>query len=190
MGLKEGLLCLLNRADAHGYQLKNEIEETTGEIWQVNIGQVYTTLQRLERDGLVASTAANRDGRVVYTITDAGRVEARAWMESPVELAAAGRDEISLKVLMAIVSGVEDPRRVIEKQRGATMTILQDYTTLKSEDSKDDLAWLLYLDRLILSAEAELRWLERVEARLDSLPTETESTKTTPSISEPLEVTS
>jgi hypothetical protein len=108
-----------------------------------------------------------------------------AWLAAPVDLAAAGRDEISLKVLMAMVSGAIDPRRVVERQRGATMTILQDFTTLKSDDSKDDLAWQLYLDRLILSAEAELRWLERVEARLDLMPpfetTDlTESMKTDP----------
>jgi DNA-binding PadR family transcriptional regulator len=170
MGLKEGLLCLLDRGDAHGYQLKADIEATTGDTWHVNIGQVYTTLQRLERDGFVASTESNGDGRVVYTITDLGKHEVRDWMATPVDLAAAGRDEITLKILMAMSSGVEHPRRVIEKQRGATMTLLQDYTTLKGDDGNDDLAWSLHLDRLILSAEAELRWLERVEARLDDMP--------------------
>ncbi|MEX1092695.1 MAG: PadR family transcriptional regulator [Acidimicrobiia bacterium] len=170
MGLKEGLLCLLVNGDAHGYQLKSELEATTGETWQVNIGQVYTTLQRLERDGLVESTESNGDGRVIYTLTDLGRQGVAKWLAAPVDLAAAGRDEISLKVLMAMVSGAIDPRRVVERQRGATMTLLQDFTTLKASDSNDDLAWQLYLDRLILSAEAELRWLERVEARLDLMP--------------------
>lgn len=170
MGLKEGLLCLLVRGDTHGYHLKSELETATGDTWQVNVGQVYTTLQRLERDGLVATIESNGDGRVVYTITDEGRAEVRSWMQTPVDLAASGRDEISLKVLMA-VSGVADPRRVVERQRGATMTLLQDYTTLKGDESSaDDLAWQLHLDRLILRAEAELRWLDRVEARLEILP--------------------
>lgn len=190
MGLKEGLLCLLAKGDAHGYQLKTDIESTTGDIWQVNIGQVYTTLQRLERDGLVESTESNGDNRVVYTITDSGRQDARDWMATPVNLAASGRDEISMKVLMAMVSGVEEPRRVIEKQRGATMTLLQDYTTLKGDDSNDDLAWLLHLDRLILSAEAELRWLERVEARLDAMPDALQQQTDPVPNPEPIEVTS
>lgn len=173
MGIREGLLCLLARGAAHGYQLKTDLEGTTGDTWQVNIGQVYTTLQRLERDDLVYSRESNGEGRVVYTITDRGRDEVRSWMQTPVDLAASGRDEISLKLLMAIEAGVERPRRVIERQRGATMALLQDYTTLKSDESNDDLAWQLHLDRLILSAEAELRWLERVEARLDAMaPTE------------------
>jgi DNA-binding PadR family transcriptional regulator len=170
MGLREGLLCILVRGDAHGYRLKSELEAATGDTWQVNIGQVYTTLQRLERDGLVESTESNGDGRVVYTVTDLGREEVRAWLATSVDLAASGRDEISLKVLMAMVCGVADPRRVIEKQRGSTMTLLQDYTTLKADASDEDFAWQLYLDRLILSAEAELRWLERVEARLEVMP--------------------
>jgi hypothetical protein len=70
------------------------------------------------------------------------------------------------------------------------MTLLQDYTSLKGDESNDDLAWLLHLDRLILSAEAELRWLERVEARLDTMSSSSEPVKTTDPISEPLEVTS
>ena len=170
MGLREGLLSILVRSDAHGYRLKLELEAATGDTWQVNIGQVYTTLQRLERDGLVESAESDAEGRIAYAVTDRGREEVRQWLATPVDLAASGRDEISLKVLMAMVSGVSDPRRVVEKQRGSTMTLLQDYTTLKAGASDHDLAWQLYLDRLILNAEAELRWLERVEARLDSMP--------------------
>jgi DNA-binding PadR family transcriptional regulator len=180
MGLKEGLLCLLVKEDAHGYQLKTDLEATTGDTWQINIGQVYTTLQRLERDGLVESTESNGDGRVVYTLTDTGREEATMWLTRPVDLAASGRDEISLKVLMAMRTGVGDPRRVIEKQRGSTMGMLQDFTALKSDSTNQDFAWQIYLDRLIFSAEAELRWLERVESRLEEIsasPANRESTE-------------
>jgi DNA-binding PadR family transcriptional regulator len=188
MGLREGLLCILVRGDAHGYRLKSELESATGDTWQVNIGQVYTTLQRLERDGFVESAESNTDGRIVYTVTDLGREEVRQWLVTPVDLAASGRDEISLKVLMAMVSGVSDPRRVVEKQRGSTMTLLQDYTTLKADASDEDFAWQLYLDRLIFSAEAELRWLERVEARLDAKP-HSEATESSESeATEPVEV--
>ncbi len=169
MGVREGLLCLLARGDSHGYGLKLELESTTGHTWRLNIGQVYTTLQRLERDGLVRSKEADDDGRVVYSITDEGRAVAQAWMTTAVDLPVADRDEISLKILMAVRSGVADPRRVVERQRGATMGLLQDYVNLKAADDGGDLAWLLHLDRLIYSAEAELRWLDRVEDRLDAL---------------------
>lgn len=189
MGLREGLLSILVKGDAHGYLLKTELEAATGDTWQVNIGQVYTTLQRLERDGLVEPVESNGDGRVVYTLTEPGRDEVDAWLSAPVDLAAAGRDEISLKVLMAMVSGVVDPRRVIERQRGQTMALLQDYTTLKADDTDDDFAWQLHLDRLILSADSELRWLERVEARLDSMAPRLPSVGSrTAEVDEPLEV--
>jgi len=170
LGIKEGLLALLSSEPAHGYQLKLNLESAIGETWRLNVGQVYTTLQRLERDGLVASAGSDDQGRIVYRITDPGRDQARLWMTSPEELAEAGRDEISLKVLIALVSGVTDPRRVVEVQRGSTMALLQDYARLKASDDGSELAWQLYLDRLIFSAEAELRWLERVESRLEELP--------------------
>lgn len=178
MGLKEGLLCLLAGGDSHGYELKVHLEATTGETWQVNVGQIYTTLQRLERDGLVVHSNGD-DGRVVYSLTKAGRTAAIEWIEEPVELAVANRDEISLKVLMAIRSGIQDPRRVIERQRGSTMALLQDYTTLKSDEDAEDIGWLLYLDRLVFSAEAELRWLDKVESRLEEQPTGTSQMTTT-----------
>lgn len=167
MPLKEGLLCLLAANDSHGYELKSQLEATTGDTWQINIGQIYSTLQRLERDGLVVH--ANTDeSRVVYSLTEAGHHAASEWMATPVDLAVAGRDDISLKILMAIKSGIDDPRRVIERQRGATMALLQDYTTLKATED-DDIGWLLHLDRLIFSAEAELRWLDKVEGRLETM---------------------
>jgi len=167
VALKEGLLCLLAVGDSYGYELKSQLEAATADTWQVNIGQIYTTLQRLERDGLVVHSDAN-DGRVIYSLTEAGRLAASEWMAKPVDLAVAGRDEISLKILMAMRSGIEDSRRVIERQRGATMALLQDYTALKVGED-DDFGWLLHLDRLIFSAEAELRWLDRVESRLEDM---------------------
>lgn len=170
MGLKEGLLCLLAVSDSHGYELKSQMEATTGDTWQINIGQIYTTLQRLERDGLVVHSDAD-DGRVVYSLTETGRLAASEWMARPVDLAVAGRDEISLKILMAIRSGIDDPRRVLERQRGSTMGLLQDYTALKADEG-NDIGWLLQLDRLIFSAEAELRWLDKVESRLETMAVE------------------
>lgn len=169
MGVKEGLLALLARGENHGYQLKVDLEAATGELWAINVGQIYTTLSRLERDGLVTSAGSDSHGRVVYRITKEGREAVVAWMAGPVELAAAGRDELSLKLLMAVASGW-GAGRVVEVQRGATMGLLQDYTALKAAGEDRDLAWQLQLDRLIFSAEAELRWLERVETRLEDAP--------------------
>jgi len=166
MGIKEGLLTLLAQGPAHGYQLKLDFEAATGEAWPLNVGQVYTTLQRLDRDGLVDLVETDGEGRVIYAITAAGRGLLQAWMLTPVERTVTNRDDVSMKLLLSMASGVVDPVEVIAIQRDATMAGIQDYTRLKNRTDPDDLAWLLHIDRLILRAEAELRWLDRVEDRL------------------------
>lgn len=167
MGIKEGLLALLADQPKHGYQLKLDLEAATGDSLTVNVGQIYTTLQRLERDGLVDVADTDAEGRVVHSITAEGRRRLEDWMSRPEALAAAGRDEISLKVLVALFTSAVDPIRVVDTQRRATMGALQDYTALRARDEGEDLAWQLHLDRLIYSAEAELKWLDRVEQRLN-----------------------
>ena len=171
MGVREGLLALLARGPRHGYQLKLEFEEATGEVWPINIGQVYTTLQRLERDGLVIGGEADVEGRIVYELTRDGLAEATTWLTTAVDRTVPGRDEVTIKLLVAMVAGVVDPHAVVDAQRVATLTALQDYTRLKSDaDPGADMAWLLQVERLVMQAEAELRWLDRVEDRLGLLP--------------------
>lgn len=172
MGIREGLLVLLGDGPKYGYQLKVDFEAATGEAWPLNVGQVYTTLQRLERDGLVAEADTDDEGRVSYTLTDVGRGEFIDWMTTAEKRAVPARDEVAMKVLLAASSaGVVDPSVVIDEQRRATMANLQEYTRLRSKtenaaDGDGDLAWLLQLDRLILLRQAELRWLDDAEERL------------------------
>lgn len=167
MGVREGLLALLAEGPRHGYQLKLDFEQATAEVWPVNIGQVYTTLQRLERDGLVTGGDADDEGRVTYHLTREGMDEATAWFTTPLDRTAPERDEVSMKLLLAMVAGIVEPRAVIQSQRVATLTALQDYTHLKARADDSEIAWMLQLERLIMQAEAELRWLDRVEDRLD-----------------------
>jgi DNA-binding PadR family transcriptional regulator len=166
MGIKEGLLALLAEGPRHGYQLKLDLEAATGDAISINVGQIYSTLQRLERDGLITGSDKDNEGREAYRITVDGASTLRDWVSRPEDLAAAGRDEISIKVLISIFTKGLDPTDVIEAQRRATMGLLQDFTRLRAQDDDDDLAWQLHLDRLMYSAEAELKWLDRVEERL------------------------
>lgn len=167
MGIKEGLLALLAGGPRHGYQLKLDLEAATGDAISINVGQVYTTLQRLERDGLVEGGGQDDEGRAIYEITQPGVAALREWASKPEDLAAAGRDEISIKVLLALYTEGLDPAQVIETQRRSTMGLLQDFTQLRAQDNDSDLPWQLHLDRLMYSAEAELKWLDRVEERLN-----------------------
>ena len=167
MAIRHGLLALLDEGPAYGYQLKAAFEERTGGTWPLNIGQVYTTLARAERDGLVAQLDADDDGRVVYEITAAGRTEVESWFAQPVRREAAPRDELSIKLAVAVTAPGVDVTEIIQTQRGETMRTLQQLTRLKMDADEDaDLAWLLVLDRLIFDAEAEARWLDHCESRL------------------------
>lgn len=139
-------------------------------MWPLNVGQIYTTLQRLERDGLVVAGEADDEGRISYALTDDGRRELASWYATPVDRSAPSRDEVTMKLLLALSGrGGADPATVVAVQRAATMTALQDYTRLKDDGDGDDVAWTLQLERLVMLAEAGLRWLDRVEDRLDLL---------------------
>ncbi len=166
MSIRQGLLALLEQEPMYGYQLRAQFESRTGATWPLNIGQVYTTLGRLERDALVAADGEDEQGHVYYRITDAGRAEVAAWFTTPVERTTPPRDELAIKLAIAVTLPGVDVQAVIQRQRTATVRALQDYTRLKQSDAAQDLAWLLVLDSLVFAAEAEVRWLDHCEARV------------------------
>ena len=151
----------------YGYQLRVAFEESTGGTWPLNIGQVYTTLGRLERDGFVRPLPESDGGQRPYEITDAGRAELTLWFATPISQADRPRDELAIKLALALTTPGVDVRGVVQTQRGSTMRMLQEYTRLKarSEDAAD-LAWRLVLDAMVFRAEAEVRWLDHCEASL------------------------
>jgi DNA-binding PadR family transcriptional regulator len=161
------LLTLLEQRPMHGYQLRQEFEASTGATWPLNVGQVYTTLARLERDGLIeaAETGSEDETQRVWTITDTGRAEVRSWFTTPVRHSSPPRDELAIKLAMAVRTPGVDVRDVIQAQRTSTMRTLQDYTRAR-EAAAGDLSWLLVVDSLIFAAEAEVRWLDHCETRL------------------------
>jgi DNA-binding PadR family transcriptional regulator len=173
MSIRHGLLALLEQGPKYGYQLRSEFEAATGATWPLNVGQVYTTVARLERDGLVepvghADDAA--DGRVTYRITDDGRSEVSDWFTTPVARESRPRDELAIKLALAITTPGVDVHRVVQTQRTATLRSLQDLTRLKAHaDGRRDAAWLLVLESMIFQAEAEIRWLDHCETRLAAM---------------------
>jgi DNA-binding PadR family transcriptional regulator len=168
MTVRNALLALLEQGPMYGYQLRAEFERRTGATWPLNVGQVYTTLARLERDGLVEGTGVDEDGHVMYVATTAGREEAASWFTTPVARTQPPRDELAIKLALAVTVPGVDVGTVIQQQRSATMTALQDYTRLKRQGSGtgEELAWSLVLDSLVFAAEAEIRWLDHCEARV------------------------
>ncbi|MFO7249701.1 MAG: PadR family transcriptional regulator [Actinomycetes bacterium] len=169
MSTRHALLALLAQGPRHGYQLRVEFESATGTTRPLNIGQVYTTLTRLERDGLVTQGEQDEQGRVVYSITEAGRRELERWFATPVVPADRPRDELVVKLAMAVTTPGVDARAVIRRQRTATMRRLQELTRAKRDGERTGghgTAYRLVLDSLIFQAEAEQRWLDHCEALL------------------------
>ena len=180
MSIRHGLLALLDQGPRYGYQLRSEFEARTGATWPLNVGQVYTTLGRLERDGLVEPSGEDGDGHVFYAITEAGRAEVRGWFATPVRRDNPPRDELAIKLAMAVTVPGVDVRQVVQAQRRHSIRALQDYTRLKARalagepstagagpaGPDGELAWLLVLDQLIFQTEAEVRWLDHCESRL------------------------
>ena len=171
MSVKFGLLALLDEAPSHGYNLKTAFERRTGGSWALNIGQVYTTIQRLERDGLVESIGStDDDDRREYRITPTGRAQLATWFENPVVAEAPARDELTIKVLLAVAAGDVDVTTLLQRQRRASIEQLQAYTRRKAKaDPERDVAFLILLDALIFRTEAEIRWLDACDARIRSL---------------------
>jgi DNA-binding PadR family transcriptional regulator len=165
MSIRFGLLTLLQQRPMYGYQLRQEFEASTGSTWPLNIGQVYTTLARLERDGLVVVTDEGDESQRVYAISASGRESVHDWFATPVRPTAPPRDELAIKLALAVRIPGLDVRAVIQAQRSATLRALQEYTRAR-EAAGEDLSWLLVADSLIFSAEAEIRWLDHCETRL------------------------
>ncbi|HUR85803.1 MAG TPA: helix-turn-helix transcriptional regulator [Solirubrobacteraceae bacterium] len=162
----------------YGYQLKTEFEATTGGVWTLNIGQVYTTLDRLARDGLVEAGPEDDGGRRTYSITDEGRAELARWLDASPADASPPRDELQLKVLLAVGNPNADAREVIQGQRTGIVEALQGHRRRLRTETRDGngLVGRLVVDALVLRLEADLRWLDLCEERLIA-QTGTESTR-------------
>ena len=165
MSVRLGLLALLAEGLRYGAELKAGFERRTGGTWPVNVGQVYTTLDRLERDGLITAGEVDAEGRIRYSLTEAGRSAVAQWWRTPVDRQVTPREELVIKLAIAITSPEVDSAAVAQAQRSATMHRLQQLTRLKQSIAPAvDLAWLMVVEHQLFAAEAEIRWLDQVEA--------------------------
>ena len=134
MSVRSGLMALLAEGEKYGAQLRTEFEARTGGTWPLNVGQVYTTLDRLVRDGVVESAGEqDADGRIAYRLTAAGHRELGAWWETPVDRTSTPRDELTIKLALAVTARGVDVQHVVQTQRTATLRHLHDLTRLKRE---------------------------------------------------------
>jgi len=167
MSVRHALLALLSEGPKYGLQLRQEFEARTGDVWPLNVGQVYTTLQRLERDGLVESDDAVDDSpQKGFRITTAGEHELAAWLRTPPELSSPPRDELVIKILVGLrVPGV-DVHEVIQVHRRYIVELMQQWTRLKEDAGPDDLGFALVVDAELFRLDSVIRWLDAADGRL------------------------
>jgi DNA-binding PadR family transcriptional regulator len=167
VSVRHALLALLSEGPKYGLQLRQEFEERTGEVWPLNVGQVYTTLQRLERDGLVASDGTGEDGpQKGFRITPEGVEELAGWLRTPPDLSSPPRDELVIKVLVALrVPGV-DVHEVMQTHRRYLVQLMQEWTRLKEYAADRDLGFALVVDAELFRLDAVIRWLDAADGRI------------------------
>src|SRR5215470_14473456 len=166
MGVRHALLALLSEGPKYGLQLREEFEARTGEVWPLNVGQVYTTLQRLERDGLVESEGADEGPQKAFQITESGADELADWLRMPPNLSSPPRDELVMKVLVAIRLPGTDVHQVIQAHRRYLVELMQQWTRIKEEEAEFDLNLALVVDAELFRLDAVIRWLDAADGRI------------------------
>jgi DNA-binding PadR family transcriptional regulator len=176
VSVPHALLALLSEGPKFGLRLQNEFESRTGEVWPLNVGQVYTTLQRLERDGLVETDDGETDdgeserSRKRYKITSTGERELAEWLRTPPDLVPPPRDELVIKVLVALQIPEIDIHEILQVHRRHVIEIMQRYTQVKAAAGEEDLAVALVADAELFRLEAIIRWLDTADVRLKQRP--------------------
>jgi DNA-binding PadR family transcriptional regulator len=167
VSVRHALLALLNEGPKYGLQLRQEFEARTGEVWPLNVGQVYTTLQRLERDGLVASDGSDDAGpQKGFRITPAGAQELESWLHTPPDLSSPPRDELVMKVLIAAHTPGVDVHGVVQTHRRYLVQLMQEWTRLKEYSGDRDLAFALVVDAELFRLDSVVRWLDAADGRI------------------------
>jgi DNA-binding PadR family transcriptional regulator len=165
--MRAPFLALLAAGPSHGYELRQTLEQEFGDLLPaLNAGQIYTTLARLERDGLVVGEEVPGDGRGkrVYALTDAGRAELAEWIDQPVS-GTRLKDEFFMKVVIVAAAGLAPPQALIDAQRQEYLQSLRDLNDLLAANGRRPAAELL-LEGAVLHLKADLEWLELIERGL------------------------
>lgn len=167
MSVRHALLALLSEGPKYGLQLRQEFEARTGEVWPLNVGQVYTTLQRLERDGLVESDDAGEAGpQKGFRITADGSTELSAWLHTPPDMSSPPRDELVIKVLVALRLPGVDVRALVQTHRRHVVELMQQWTRVKEDAAEHDIGLALVVDAELFRLDSVIRWLDAADSRL------------------------
>lgn len=178
VSVRLSLLAILQQGPCYGYQLRAEFNRRTGATSPLNVGQIYNTLDRLERDGFVTRGETDSQGHVYYVITPLGTTQVREWLSGTVSRPSGTRDELTLKLALAVTLPRVDAGALVAEQRTASVAALEAlrhsaYEAAPEAPDGELFAWRLVTDALIFQAEAEVRWLEHIERQLAAHPART-----------------
>jgi DNA-binding PadR family transcriptional regulator len=174
MSVRHAVLGLLAQRPRHGYELRAAFQALAGgeANWEVKPAQIYTTLTRLEQGGFVTEDGVEQGAgpeKRIYAITLAGRETLNEWFSCGIE-PEHQHDEFFLKLMIGLASGAADPYRLIQTQRTHLFQELHDITKQRSQANPSrELAKILLLDKAVMHLEADLRWLDMIEGRLDEI---------------------
>ncbi|MFE4535362.1 PadR family transcriptional regulator [Streptomyces scopuliridis] len=164
------LLALLSRGPAHGYELKQDLEQLLGAAYpQLNVGQIYVTLSRLEKSGLIVGeeiAQSSRPNKKIYRLTDAGTEALSAWFEETAEEPRL-RDDFFMKLALASHTGLADQIGLINNQRREYLTIMRGLSKLSISENSDNRIAQLLIEGAMLHLQADLDWLERCQEELE-----------------------
>lgn len=173
MSVKYAMLGILAEKDLHGYELKSSFDQKVGDFWSLNYGQIYTTLDRLEKEDLVThdrQVQDKRPDRKIYSITQKGKEELTEWLSTPVSKIRALRDEFFIKLLFQDKHDAAPILQLIEKQKALYLKQMNRLTgqkvTLKQQKNPDQLITELLMDAGLFHAEADIKWLTLCEAKI------------------------
>jgi DNA-binding PadR family transcriptional regulator len=173
VSVRHALLALLSEGPKYGLQLREEFEARTGEVWPLNVGQVYTTLQRLERDRLVESDDADSEGpQKAFRITATGRQELAGWLRTPSDMSSPPRDELVMKILVAVRVPGTNVAEVIQVHRRYLVELMQQWTRIKETEAEFDLSLALVVDAELFRLDSVIRWLDSADARIKRAATD------------------
>lgn len=171
MSLKLGILGLLAEEPLHGYEVKSRFEAMVGHTWEVNIGQIYSTLQRLERDELVEPAGDRGDrGKLAYKLTPLGRQELDRWLSEPEAEPQQLHDDLFIKLMLIRRLANGNLVGLIDRQRRIYLQRIRDLSDLERRaraEKRSDL--LLLIKGAVIHAEADIKWLDACLEELTTL---------------------
>lgn len=177
MSVKYAMLGILAEKDLHGYEIKSSFDEKVGDFWSLNYGQIYTTLDRLEKEDLVTHDRQAQDkrpDRKIYSITRKGKKELEEWLSTPVNRVRALRDEFFIKLVFMDKNNPAPVLDLIEKQKALYLRQMNHLTHQKVALKKktrdtDSLTTELLMDAGLFHAEADIKWLTLCESKIKAM---------------------